>query len=168
MTRWLASAALVAAAAAVSPPASAASFNCAFAGLPTEFVICQVASLGRADEAMAAQYFALIGRAPPDVAVAIRAEQRDWLAERNTCRYDAQCILRAYNARLDRLREWRDEFENAEEPGDDGQPSYGEEEQPGGAMGDGPDGDEEYDSFGPESDPGDEVVPYEDPSGDAD
>ncbi len=179
MIRWLAPAAL-AAAALFAPPASAASFNCAFAGLPTEVAICQVPALGRADEAMAAQYFGLVTHAPPDVANAIRAEQRDWLASRNSCRYDAQCVLRAYDARLDRLGEWRDELEGAarnngmQQPGD-------EEEQ--GSMDDSGDGDDQqqyddndggndggYDSFGPESDPGteDEVVPYEDPSGDAD
>ena len=177
MTRWLVSAALAATAALLAPPASAASFNCAFAGLPTEVAICNVPALGRADEAMAAQYLSLLDGAPPDVAGAIRGEQRDWLAHRNTCRYDAQCILRAYNERLDRLGEWRDEFEAAAD-GDDEQPQYDPDQQDG-SMGDGPDDneeygapgdDEQYDSFGPESDPGeeDEVVPYEDPSGDAD
>jgi uncharacterized protein len=170
MTRWLASAAIGAAVAFLAPPASAASFNCAFAGLPAEVAICNDPTLGSLDEEMARQYFTLIRRAAPDVAAAIRGEQRDWLARRNACGYDGQCIMGSYRARLQRLGEWRDEFDNAEQQGDEDQQQYdgGDEEQQDGSMGDGPYDNEGYDSFGPESDPGDEVVPFEHPYGDAD
>ena len=168
MKCWLASAAIAAAAALFAPPASAASFNCALAGLPAEVAVCSDSMLGSLDEEMAREYFALMNQAGPDVAAAIRAEQRGWLTRRNICGYDGQCVLGSYRARLQRLGEWRDEFENAQQQGEEEGPTYGDDEQQDGSMGDGPYDDEEYDSFGPESDPGDEVVPYEDPTGDAD
>ena len=144
MTRILAGAAVVAAALFLAPsPASTASFNCALANLPAELAVCNDDMLGSLDEQMAAEYFPLINAAPPEAALVIRAEQREWLKRRNACGYDLQCILGAYRAQLQRLGAWREAISGA--PPDD----MLEEEQD--------------DSTVPYDDPDESIVPFDDP-----
>lgn len=79
----------------------AASFDCAKASTAVEKMICADAELSRLDEEMqtvhsqAYQY-----TADP---VGFRAEQRQWLKTRDTCK-DADCVAQAYRPRLGVLR----------------------------------------------------------------
>jgi len=80
-------------------PAAAQSFDCAKARLATEIAICNSARLSRLDEEMASLYFGL----PHYVREDVKRSQRRWLRRRNACRYDRQCIARAYRRRIDAL-----------------------------------------------------------------
>src|SRR5581483_383279 len=91
----------------VASPASAASFNCRRAKLPAEVAICADASLGAQDDELAHEYGPLLERAAPDDVKAIKKEEDAWLASRNVCGSDKQCIAGRYRERLQRLGEWQ-------------------------------------------------------------
>ena len=55
----------------------------------------------------------LIKSAPADAAKTIKTEQKAWLAERNACGADMQCIMGNYRMRLQRFGEWRDQISGA-------------------------------------------------------
>jgi len=79
--------------------ASAQSFDCGKARLASEKAICDSARLSRLDEEMASLYFGL----PHYLRKDIEREQLRWLRRRNACRYDGQCIARAYRRRIQTL-----------------------------------------------------------------
>jgi uncharacterized protein len=82
--------------------AHATSFDCDAGSLSrTEKTICSRDDLGALDNEMADTYRHMLSlaRAPADVS----ASQRRWLASRNRCK-DAECVARAYRARLAELR----------------------------------------------------------------
>lgn len=78
--------------------ASAASFDCAKASTLVENAICANPELSRRDEALASLYQAALKQDP-----AIRADQLNWLRERNRC-IDERCLINAYDRRIDELR----------------------------------------------------------------
>lgn len=78
---------------------SAQSFDCDKARIATEYAICDSDRLSRLDEEMASLYFGLPYRIRED----IEGEQARWLRRRNACRYDHDCIARAYYRRVDQL-----------------------------------------------------------------
>lgn len=82
-----------------STTASAQSFDCDKARIATEYAICDSDRLSRLDEEMASFYFGL----PHHIREDIEGEQARWLRRRNTCRYDHDCIARAYHRRIDEL-----------------------------------------------------------------
>src|SRR6266536_4071925 len=84
-------------------PATAASFDCKRAKLPAEIAICTDPTLSSQDEEMARQYLPLIKSAPADSTKTIKTEQKAWLAERNACGSDMQCIMGSYRERLQRF-----------------------------------------------------------------
>jgi uncharacterized protein YecT (DUF1311 family) len=89
--------------ATVCPLGLAASFDCDSPRLArTEKMICEQHELGRLDNDMAQAYrnAQMLARTPADVLVS----QRRWLATRNQCG-DAACVARAYQARLNELRQ---------------------------------------------------------------
>ncbi len=97
-------AAIVALAAPAPTPAGAEdadqpSFDCKQAKTPVERAICDGAALPLLDRAMAGLYRAVRPRQP-----AIDAEQRQWLAQRNTqCgqgKPDQECLTRLYKRRV--------------------------------------------------------------------
>ena len=94
-------------------PASAASFDCKKAKLPVEIAVCSDPTLSSQDEELARQYLPLIKSAPADAAKTIKIEQKAWLAERNACGADMQCIMGSYRIRLQRFGEWRDQLSGA-------------------------------------------------------
>ena len=102
--------ALLALAALGSAPAAAQSFNCNFARLPVEVAICNDPTLASEDEEMSSEYYQLTTSAPGWAARQIRNEQRDWIAGRNACGYDMQCIMGEYRWRLQQFGEWRDQL----------------------------------------------------------
>ncbi len=91
-------------------PATAASFACQRAKLPAEIAICSDPTLSVEDEELARRYSPLIKSAPAEPAKTIKAEQKAWLAERNACASDMQCLMGSYRMRLQRLGEWRDQL----------------------------------------------------------
>jgi uncharacterized protein len=105
---------IAAAAAILAHPAAAASFNCKLAKLPAEIAICSDPTLSSEDEELAHEYTPLLQSAPGDAAKTIKKEQKAWLATRNACASDMQCIMGSYRERLERFGEWRAEFAGAE------------------------------------------------------
>lgn len=89
-------------------PADAQSFNCRYAKKPAEVAICQDGNLGRLDELMAATYFDVIYNLSPRKASIVKAEQSDFLRQRNRCGYNFECIAGSYNYRLRELCDWAD------------------------------------------------------------
>lgn len=75
-------------------PATAAGFDCARASSKIEKTICNTPVLDRADDELARLY-QLAVKADP----AIKAEQRGWIKQRNSCG-DADCLASLYGARL--------------------------------------------------------------------
>jgi uncharacterized protein len=88
--------------------ASGQAFDCAAAYLPAEMAICGDDMLAALDEELAADYAALVARAPDWAADRIRTEQEDWLRLRNDCGFDPQCVAGAYRSRMMDFGAWRD------------------------------------------------------------
>jgi uncharacterized protein len=97
----------------VVSPATAASFDCKLAKLLAEIAICGDPTLGAEDEELARQYAPLLTAAPADAVKTIKKEQKAWLASRNACGSDMQCIMGHYRERLQRFGEWRAQFAGA-------------------------------------------------------
>lgn len=91
---------------AFAPAASAASFDCAKAGSPTEKAICRDPAVSRLDEQVAAAFKAALTLWPAGNWPAyIRTEQRNWLKDRNgICKGDVACLKRDYELRLGYLQ----------------------------------------------------------------
>ena len=94
----------------VVSPATAASFDCKLAKLPVEIAVCSDPTLGAEDEELARQYAPLLTAAPAGAVKTIKKEQKAWLASRNACSSDMQCIMGRYRERLQRFGEWRAQF----------------------------------------------------------
>jgi uncharacterized protein len=97
----------------VVSPATAASFDCKLAKLPVEIVVCSDPTLSAEDEELAREYSPLLKSAPADAVKAIKKEQKTWLASRNACGSERQCIMGRYRERLQRFGEWRAQFAGA-------------------------------------------------------
>ena len=86
--------------------AQAASFPCAKASTPTEKAICADQGLSKLDERVAAAYrdalTLLSGSSPEEgrAQVALKADQRGWLGERNACGADLSCLTAAHERRV--------------------------------------------------------------------
>lgn len=83
--------------------ATAASFDCRpyqRSRTCPEVVICDTRRLSEADDRMSLAYAQRMRQLPDRLSVGLRADQRDWLAERNACGCDALCIQRAYDDRI--------------------------------------------------------------------
>ena len=76
--------------------AHAAAFNCAFAKLPTEVLICQTPELSAADELNAEMFYKIRGAMSTRSAAAFSSLERQWIQQRNDCGYDKQCIVNSY------------------------------------------------------------------------
>ncbi|QCO05190.1 lysozyme inhibitor LprI family protein [Azospirillum argentinense] len=91
---------------ALPTAAAAAGFPCSKATTPTEKAICADPALSALDERLAATYRAalehLSGASPEEGAAgaAVKADQRAWLRERDSCGADAACLRRAYDRRM--------------------------------------------------------------------
>jgi uncharacterized protein len=80
----------------LATPASAAGFNCAYAKLATEVLICQDDTLSSVDEANARVYSAVANALPGFRKHAYHENGRQWLKARNGCGYDAECVAHQY------------------------------------------------------------------------
>lgn len=79
-----------------------ASFACAKARGATEQAICASSTLAGYDRSVAAAYRFALERAG-DEALTIRQAQRDWIAARNACGADADCLGKSMRERLEQL-----------------------------------------------------------------
>ncbi|CAO3454148.1 hypothetical protein [Azospirillum argentinense] len=86
--------------------AAAAGFPCSKAATTTEKAICADPALSALDGRLAATYRAalerLSGASPEEGAAgaAVKADQRAWLRDRDSCGADAACLRRAYDGRM--------------------------------------------------------------------
>lgn len=91
-------------------PTLAASFNCNpyyKSRQCPEIVICETPGLSRKDSDLGDAYLAVVNRVKNDVAVRnLKRRQKDWLASRDGCGCDAECLSDAYDERIKRLDEY--------------------------------------------------------------
>ncbi|MBS8226145.1 lysozyme inhibitor LprI family protein [Vannielia litorea] len=80
------------------------SFNCGYAGTPTEFAICGSVELADMDRQMASIFYALRGRLSASRKRELDAAQKAWLVQRNGCGASVPCLRAAYVQRIDALR----------------------------------------------------------------
>ena len=92
----------VAAFLAAMPASAGPSFNCAKAQSAAEKTICDVPDLQWADRQMARLYKLALSQKPA-LRRPIKAGQRTFLATRDACRDDSDCIERTYRARFTEL-----------------------------------------------------------------
>lgn len=81
----------------------AASFDCAKAATPTEHAICDNPQLSSLDDQTAGLYYTLIsGGAPQATASAadFKKEQVSFLARRDACGANYDCLISAYTAQI--------------------------------------------------------------------
>lgn len=92
----------------VTPPtesADAASFNCQHALLPAEQAICSNPNLNRLDEQTAGMYFLIVGSGAPTVTLSqVKSAQSQFLARRNACGANVDCLVSAYTDQMMYLR----------------------------------------------------------------
>ena len=81
--------------------AGAASFNCAHAFLPAEEAVCGNANLSQLDEKTAGMYFLIVGSGPPqDTLDQVKSSQQEFVAQRNACGADVDCLVDAYTSQM--------------------------------------------------------------------
>jgi uncharacterized protein len=81
-------------------PAQAAAFNCNYARLPTELLICANEDLSETDEQNATLYYAIRNSLRGNELRNFNARERLWLADRNSCGFDAGCVTTLYQVHI--------------------------------------------------------------------
>jgi len=86
-------------------PATAAgpSFSCAGNLAPAEAVICSDESLAALDRTLAVAYTRMLDSFPAGEKRTLIGVQKAWVARRDACRTDKNCIRAAYTARIAQL-----------------------------------------------------------------
>ena len=84
--------------------AHAASFDCAKAKTTDEKTICRNRSLSDADVKMATMYTMNTHLVMMGSRGTMQDRQREWLAERNSCKGNFKCLTAAYDKRLKELQ----------------------------------------------------------------
>ncbi len=87
----------------LSTPASAAGFNCNYAKLPTEVLICRDSTLSSADDVNARVFYEVRDHVPHWALHVFNVAQRAWIAERNACGWDVECVKSAYQRHVNDL-----------------------------------------------------------------
>jgi hypothetical protein len=80
------------------------SYACSKASTPTEIAMCGDANLWPKDRAISSIYFWIRHNVKPTTRNRLLAVQREWLAVRNACGADKQCLNRVYDQRLQELK----------------------------------------------------------------
>ena len=78
----------------------APSFDCRRAAAPAEIAICRDPSLAELDQDLNGTYREAQAAAVGDNAVALAAQQRAWMRQRNACGANARCLRQTMTARL--------------------------------------------------------------------
>jgi uncharacterized protein len=102
VSHWVGLACLLLTSLAAAPAATAASFDCAKAGTPTEKAICKDPAVSKLDEQVAAAFKTALTFWPAgNWKTYILTEQRNWLKDRNAiCKADTACLKTDYERRL--------------------------------------------------------------------
>lgn len=86
-------------------PARAASFDCARAALPAEKAICGNANLSHLDDSTAGMYLLIVGSGAPVATIEqVKQAQSRFIALRNTCAANIECLVDAYTGQMMYLR----------------------------------------------------------------
>jgi uncharacterized protein len=81
--------------------AKAASFDCRQASIAAERTICRNANLSQLDARTAGMYFTILGNNYPASTLAqVKNAQRRFLATRNACGYNVNCLVDAYTSQM--------------------------------------------------------------------
>ncbi|MEL6205268.1 MAG: peptidoglycan-binding protein [Pseudomonadota bacterium] len=80
------------------------SFDCAKAGNASELAICGDGGLSFLDRELSASYSAVRNRLSSAGRTQLASDQRAWLADRNRCGSNVQCLRFAMEARIGQLR----------------------------------------------------------------
>lgn len=81
--------------------AEAASFNCAHAFLPAEQTVCGNANLSKLDERTAGMYFVIVGSDAPQATISqVKTAHAKFIAQRNACGTNVDCLVDAYTAQV--------------------------------------------------------------------
>ena len=83
--------------------ALAQSFNCQYARVPDELVICADPQLSRLDERLSNRFYRLRESLSGADRVRLDQDQSAWLDGRHRCRRDRACIAQAYVSRIAEL-----------------------------------------------------------------
>jgi len=81
----------------------AASFDCSKASTPTEHAICDNPQLSMLDEQTAGLYYTLISGGAPEATTsvdAVKKQQAAFVAKRNQCGANYNCLIDAYTAQI--------------------------------------------------------------------
>ena len=82
-------------------PASAQSFSCANAQIPSEMAVCNNESLLIKDEQLAALFASAIIQASTNGdSQSVSNEHSKWLRDRNACAVDFDCLEKRYDERI--------------------------------------------------------------------
>ena len=82
-------------------PAHAASFNCTHAALPAEVTICSDQQLNRLDEQTAGMYYLIVASGAPAATIRdVKSQQGKFLAQRNGCGTNHNCLIDAYTSQI--------------------------------------------------------------------
>lgn len=84
-----------------SDAAKAASFDCSQASIAAERTICRNANLSQLDARTAGMYFTILGNNYPASTLAqVKISQRRFLATRNACGANVNCLVDAYTSQM--------------------------------------------------------------------
>ena len=84
-----------------SQAAIAASFDCRQALIAAEAPICGNPNLSQLDARTAGMYFTILGsNLPPSRLAQVKNSQRRFIATRNACAYDINCLVDAYTSQM--------------------------------------------------------------------
>jgi uncharacterized protein len=84
-----------------SAPGHAASFNCSHAALPAEITICGDQQLSRLDEQSAGLYYLIVASgAAASTIREVKSQQGKFLAQRNGCGTNYNCLIDAYTSQI--------------------------------------------------------------------
>ncbi|MFX0543462.1 peptidoglycan-binding protein [Roseovarius sp. S4756] len=86
-----------------STSSSGPSFDCGRASTPTEFAICGSPQLAELDRAIARNYSVALRSSNSSTEAQVRNSQKAWLAQRNACGADVQCLVGSMAARSQKL-----------------------------------------------------------------
>lgn len=89
----------------------AASVSCDQANSPAEYSICTGWRLQQLDAMMSRKFYALVDRAPKTWTYRLRHEQRRWVVQRDSCKFDRACLRKQYRTRIHELDKWARKFD---------------------------------------------------------
>ena len=86
--------------AGLATSANAAAFNCSDARQSTELLICRSPELGKIDELNSYVFYKVRNALPQSQLHSFNVAQRAWIAERNYCGYDEDCVKASYHLHI--------------------------------------------------------------------